>query len=120
MSKDKKILIIVLVILLLIVSGCSFESMATRTAYEDKLNPKINLVDTTFFLQVYGVPPKKVGQTWSYYYEKVGDNYVQSYYLPDNYENREFEILYITFNEKGIFIDWDVLSYQKSWFSKMF
>jgi hypothetical protein len=120
MSKDKDLLIIILVALVFIISGCSFESIATRAAYENKLNPKLNLVDTSYFIASYGAPKEITGRTWSYYFEKVGDNYEICYTMSDNYESKEFEILYVTFNEKGIFVGWDILFYQKSWFSKMF
>lgn len=88
-------------------------SLNTKAVYERELDPKINKVDTTFFLQVYGPPKEKLDRTWQYYFEKVDGRYENRSTIPENYYEKEFEILYLTFNKNGIFVSWDIMAYKE-------
>ncbi len=111
MTNIQNILITLFGLLLIGFTGCSFSSLGTRASYENKLNPKLNIVDTTFFLQIYGLPKERIGRNWQYYFEKIDNTYENKSTMPANFYEKDFEILTLTFNEKGIFIDWDLLIY---------
>ena len=104
-------------------TGCALFSPDAYEAQERharKLNPLIGKADTLFIQNVYGWPMEKLGRTWSYKYEKVNNNRESSNYVDSDYKQKEIEILYIVFDERGILKSWDLLTYYRSWLSKLF
>lgn len=106
-----------------LLTGCAFfspDAYEAQARYEKRLDPLIGTADTTTMYTMFGWPMQKTGRTWSYRYNKGDSGREPAVGMNDGASEQEFEILYLTFDEKGILRSWDVLTYYRSWLSKLF